>query len=185
MTTAYLFPIVAKLSERAEEIAGAVLFALALALLVAEFFAPTHGSVAAGGLVVLVIGLILLADSTESAVPSLLLVALGVVLALFAALVIVEIVLARHRPVTTGASGLENEIGAVREALAPEGMVFIHGERWRAVSADGGHLPVGTPVRVLAVRELTLLVEPLTVSEAGLPPPPGAYEEHPFPGRAS
>ena len=29
--------------------------------------------------------------------------------------------MARHRPVTTGASGLENEIGTVREELAPVG----------------------------------------------------------------
>jgi membrane-bound serine protease (ClpP class) len=185
MATTSLLPLAAQLSDRAEEIAGAALLALALALIVAEFFAPTHGSVAAGGLVVLVAGLILLADSTESAVPSLLLVTLGVVLALFAALVIVEVILARHRPVTTGASGLENESGTVREALTPVGTVFIHGERWRAVSEDGAHLPVGTPVRVLAVRELTLLVEPLTASETGLPPPPGTYEEHSFPGRAS
>src|SRR4051794_16074751 len=111
MTATFFVPILAALSDRAEQAVGAALFALALGLIVAEFFAPTHGSVAAGGLVILVVGLIVLADSTESAVPSLLLVALGVLLALFAALVIVEIVLARHRPVMTGASGLENEIG--------------------------------------------------------------------------
>jgi membrane-bound serine protease (ClpP class) len=185
MTATFGIPILAALSDRAEQVAGATLFALALALIVAEFFAPTHGSVAAGGLVILVVGLIVLADSTESAVPSLLLVALGVLLALFAALVIVEIVLARHRPVTTGAFGLENEIGTVREAMAPEGTVFIHGERWRAVSADGTNLPIGTPVRVLAVRELTLIVQPLTAGETGLPPTPGTYEEITFPGRVS
>src|SRR4051794_4319659 len=162
MTATFFIPILAALGDRAEQVAGAVLFALALALIVAEFFAPTHGSVAAGGVVILVVGLIVLAGSTESAGPPPFLVALGVLLGLFAALVIVEIVLARHRPVTTGASGLENEIGTVREEMAPEGTVFIHGERWRAVSADGTHLSVGTPVRVLAVRELTLIVQPLT-----------------------
>jgi membrane-bound serine protease (ClpP class) len=185
MTATFLIPIFAALSDHAEQVVGAALFALALALIGAEFFAPTHGSVAVGGLVILVVGLIVLADSTESAVPSVLLVALGVLLALFAALIIVEIILARHRPVTTGASGLENEIGAVREEMAPEGTVFIHGERWRAVSADGSHLPVGTPVRVLAVRELTLIVQPLTEDELGLPPTPGTYEEITFPGRTS
>lgn len=185
MTTLYLLPIIASLSDQAEMIAGATLLALAFGLIAAEFFSPTHGSVAVGGLVVLIVGLILLADGTESAVPSLLLVALGVMLALFTALIIVEIVLARHRPVTTGASGLENEIGTVREEMAPEGTVFIHGERWRAFTADGSHLPVGTPVRVLAVRELTLIVQPLTAEETGLPPTPGTYEEITFPGRAS
>jgi membrane-bound serine protease (ClpP class) len=178
-----MIPIFASLSAHAEEVAGWVLLILALGLVAAELFSPTHGSVAAGGLVLVVAGLILLADGTESAVPSLLLVALGVLLALFAALVVVEILMARHRPVTTGASGLENEIGTVLEELTPEGAVFIHGERWRAFSADGSHLPVGTPVLVLSVHELMLFVQPITESETRLPPTPGTYEETTFSGR--
>jgi membrane-bound serine protease (ClpP class) len=180
MTATFIISIFASLSAHAEEVAGWVLLILALGLVAAEFFSPTHGSVAAGGLVLLIAGLILLADGSESAVPSLLLVALGVLLAFFAALVVVEIVMARHRPVTTGASGLENEIGTVREELAPEGIVVIHGERWRASSADGSHLPVGTPVLVLSVHELTLIVQPITETETGLPPTPGTYEETTF-----
>lgn len=179
MVPATSAPLLATFSDRAEAIAGGVLLLVALALIVAEFFAPTHGSIAVGGLVVLVVGLILLADGTESAVPSLLLVGLGVTLALFAALVIFEVVMARHRPVTTGMSGLEHELGAVQTALAPEGMVFIHGELWRAISADGSPLPAGTTVRVLAARDLTLIVQAVTATETGLPPTPGVFDDVP------
>ena len=62
------------------DIVGGVLLALALALFVAEFFAPTHGSVAVGGLVILVVGLIVLAQGTGSAVPVVLIVALALAL---------------------------------------------------------------------------------------------------------
>lgn len=166
----------AAIGDYTADIAGAVLLALALLLFVAEFFAPTHGSVAVGGLVILVVGLIVLAQGTGSAVPVVLIVALALALVAFAALAIFEVVMARHRPVTTGASGLENEIGVVREALASGGTVFIHGERWRAVAADGATLPVGTPVRVVAVHDLTLVVQPAAETETTLPPLPGAYD---------
>ena len=158
------------------DIVGGVLLALALALFVAEFFAPTHGSVAVGGLVILAVGLIVLAQGTRSAVPVVLIVALTLALIAFAALGIFEVVMARDRPVTTGASGLENEIGTVREELAPVGTVFVHGERWRAVTQDGAVLQVGTPVRILAVTDLTLVVQYAPETATTLPPVPGAYD---------
>ena len=50
----------------------------------------------------------------------------------------------------------------MRQALAPEGLVFLHGEIWRARSADGEAIPVGAPIKVEALREgLVLEVSPL------------------------
>jgi membrane-bound serine protease (ClpP class) len=169
-------PTFAQLNQYSADIVGGILLALALLLFVAELFAPTHGSVAVGGLVILVVGLIVLAQGTGSAVPVVLIVALALALVAFAALVIFEIAMARHRPVTTGASGLENEIGVVREELTPVGMVFVHGERWRATTEGGAILPVGTPVRILAVQDLTLVVEAAPETATTLPPLPGAYD---------
>jgi len=178
-----VIPIGAQLSNYGADIAGAVLLVLALALFVAEIFAPTHGSVAVGGLVILVVGLIVLAQGTGSAVPIVLIVALALALVAFAALVVFEIAMARHRPVTTGASGLENEVGVVREELTPVGMVFVHGEHWRATTEGGAVLPVGTPVRILAVRDLTLVVEAAPETATTLPPLPGAYDAPSSPAR--
>ncbi|MGI8691249.1 MAG: NfeD family protein [Thermomicrobiales bacterium] len=176
-------PIGAQLSNYGADIVGAVLLALAVLLFVAELFAPTHGSVAVGGLVILVVGLIVLAQGTGSAVPVVLIVALALALVAFAALVVFEIAMARHRPVTTGASGLENEVGVVREELTPVGMVFVHGEHWRATTEGGATLPVGTPVRILAVHDLTLVVEAAPETATTLPPLPGAYDTPSSPAR--
>lgn len=178
-TATVVIPLFAKLSDYGADIAGGVLLALALLLFVAEFFAPTHGSIAVGGVVIAVVGLIVLAQGTGSAVPVVLIVALALALVAFAALALFEVVMARHRPVTTGASGLENEIGVVREALTPVGTVFVHGERWRATTDDGATLPIGTPVRILDVRDLTLIVEGAPETATTLPPVPGAYDAPP------
>lgn len=171
--------IVATFSTYGADIVGVILLALALVLFVVEFFAPTHGSVAVGGIVIAVVGLIVLAQGTGSAVPVVLIIALVLALVAFAALAVFEIVMARDRPVTTGASGLENEIGVVREDLTPVGTVFVHGERWRAMTEDGAVLTVGTPVRILAVHDLTLVVEVAPETATTLPPLPGAYDAPP------
>jgi len=58
----------------------------------------------------------------------------------------------------TGSAGLVGEIGVVKNALAPRGKVFVHGELWNAVART----PIGenAPVRVVAVTGLLLEVEP-------------------------
>ena len=61
-----------------------------------------------------------------------------------------------------GAEALVDARGVASEALAPTGYVRVGAELWRAelASGDGEALPSGAPVRVRAVRGLTLLVEP-------------------------
>jgi membrane-bound serine protease (ClpP class) len=59
---------------------------------------------------------------------------------------------------TTGSAGLVGEIGFVKNALEPEGKVFVHGELWNAVSRTP--LLEGVRVRVVNVTGLKLEVEP-------------------------
>jgi membrane protein implicated in regulation of membrane protease activity len=57
--------------------------------------------------------------------------------------------------------GLVGALGTARERLAPEGYVRVGSELWRARLTDGhGPIEVGGAVRVVAVSELTLQVEP-------------------------
>lgn len=64
-----------------------------------------------------------------------------------------------------GAGGAESLVGArgvASETLASSGYVRVGPELWRAelASSDGRVIPSGARVRVLAVRGLTLIVEP-------------------------
>jgi membrane-bound ClpP family serine protease len=65
---------------------------------------------------------------------------------------------------STGKEELVGEEGEVTEALGSAdgtGMVFIHGELWRAASPGGVVIPKGARVRVRKVAGLTLEVEPV------------------------
>jgi membrane-bound serine protease (ClpP class) len=65
----------------------------------------------------------------------------------------------KARPVT-GAEGMIGEIGETLARLEPFGMVRVHGELWKAESVSG-NIEAGRRIRVTAVNNLTLHVEPL------------------------
>lgn len=60
-----------------------------------------------------------------------------------------------------GGESLIGKRGIVVEDLAPEGIVSIEGELWRAVSVNGKHISSGRFVRVVGAQGLNLLVEEL------------------------
>jgi len=57
------------------------------------------------------------------------------------------------------------ETGSAITPLDPEGKVFVHGEYWDAVAAQP--VPAGTRVRVTAIRQLKLTVEPVPPQYGG------------------
>ena len=63
-----------------------------------------------------------------------------------------------HRP-RTGAEGLVNEIGIVKQVNGREGKVLVHGELWQAVFV--APVTVGTKVRVQSVENLVVTAVPL------------------------
>ena len=54
-------------------------------------------------------------------------------------------------------------IGATAKVIAPisstDGRVAIYGEEWSAVCADGGEIPVGEQVKIVAQNGLIMTVE--------------------------
>ena len=142
--------------------AGLLLMALALGFFVAEAFVVSHGALALAGAVAFVVGSLMLFDPAGENYQVSLQVAL-IVAATMAALVAfaaLKIVQARKAPVVTGESELVGQIGVVREALDPEGFVFVHGELWRA-RTEGESVPPGETVRVEGLDDgLTLKVAP-------------------------
>ena len=61
-----------------------------------------------------------------------------------------------------GTDGLIGALGTVRKRLAPEGWVRVGSELWRAeLVREGDAAEVGSEIRVLEVRGMTLRVEPV------------------------
>lgn len=144
--------------------AGIVFMALAFVLFIADVFMPTHGILTAGGIVSLIMGGLLLVNT--GAAPGLPGVSpytvAGVAIGLggFFFFAIYKVVRARRKRPTTGHESLVGTVAQTRTDLAPEGMVYVNGELWHAVSADGS-IPSGQSVRVVGVQGLELRVETL------------------------
>jgi membrane-bound serine protease (ClpP class) len=149
-------------------VAGLLLIALAFGLFAAEAFVISHGALAAGGVVSLAFGGLLLFDTDSEAfeisVPLVLLTA--AVLGGFFAWIIAKAVQARNAQVLTGTEDLIGAHGEVRSPLAPLGHVFVKGALWRARSEHEG-IQVGDQVVVEKVDGLTLTVAPAAPRSAG------------------
>ncbi|HLM46878.1 MAG TPA: NfeD family protein [Myxococcaceae bacterium] len=142
-----------------------VLLLLGVALLAAELFF-TSGLLGAAGLLLLVLGGVFLVDRFDAGwfVDKPLHLSLSTVLptALFVAGASVFLAFraaqTRRLPQRAGDVGLVGEQGHVLEAVSPSGgAVFVHGERWAALSSTP--LPPGARVVVRCVEGLTLFVD--------------------------
>jgi membrane-bound serine protease (ClpP class) len=140
-------------------VAGLLLMLLAFAFFAAEAFVPSHGALTVAGSVCFVIGALLLfepaGDTYKVSLPAVL--AIAATLTATMAVVALKIVQVRRAPIVTGTSELMGQIGVVRQALDPEGLVFVHGELWRA-RTEGDPMPPGTTVQVNGIDELVLEV---------------------------
>lgn len=139
--------------------AGLLLILFGVALLIAEIKVVSHGVLAVGGVVSMVLGSLMLYDAPETGLRISWLVIIPTVGAT-AGLVILAVtygVRALYRTPTTGAPGMVGQVGIVQRALDPEGQVMIEGELWRAIAQDGP-VPAGEAVRVASMDGLTLTV---------------------------
>jgi membrane-bound serine protease (ClpP class) len=152
-------------------IAGILLIAAAIALMVAEAHLASHGVLGASGVAALIAGGLLLYDTDTSAldvsVPIVILA--GLLLGGFLAFALQRALAARREPVRTGWEEMVGVEGEVRLALDPVGQVFVEGALWRARAADDGvKIEVGDRVRVESVDGLTLLVRPASEQQKGV-----------------
>jgi len=142
--------------------AGVLLILLALALFILEAKFTSHGVLAIGGIVSMMLGAMFLIRSPLTSGG----VSLGVALAATLPFALITVFLmrlvlrSRSWKSTTGREELIGEEGIAISGLGAgtEGMIRVHGELWQAVSPR----PVseGKPVRVRSVEGLKLHVEP-------------------------
>lgn len=139
--------------------AGVLLVVFAFVLFAFDLFAPTHFVLTTGGVVALLMGSLLLLNSSEPYLrvePWAIATLVGVVVVLVTAGLILAVRRLRRFRVS-GVESLVGQVGVVRQELAPDGFVFVDGALWKA-QAEDPPLPAGTPVEVLAVEGLLLRV---------------------------
>ncbi len=87
---------------------------------------------------------------------TLLLITILAAVALAALLIVIA--LYSHKNSAVSRVKLIGEIGHVTNDLNPEGSVVVHGELWRAQSANGNSIGAPAQVRVVEARDHLLIV---------------------------
>ena len=142
-------------------VAGLALILLAMVFFLAEIKVASHGLLAAGGVLALLLGSAILFQGGGPGFR----VAWPVILSATAATAVFFLgvigagLKAQQRRVTTGARGMIGLRAQVVEALAPAGRVRVHDEVWQAI-ADSA-VAVGADVVITGVEGLTLRVRPV------------------------
>jgi membrane-bound serine protease (ClpP class) len=135
--------------------AGLLLIALAIILFIAEVKVASYGVLSVGGLVALTLGSIMLFEDVS---VSLKLMAPTIVLVGGFFVVVASLAFRAYRgKPASGREGLIGEKGLVEKTLDPEGLIFIHGEYWRATAPE--KIQEGERVTVEDVDGLMLRVK--------------------------
>ena len=146
---------------------GAALLLLAFALFALEAKFTAHGVLGVGGAVAMVLGAVMLISSPipEMRIHWSTAIALALPFAAITMFLLSLVMRARRGKVETGQEGMVGETGAAITALEPEGKVFVRGEYWDATAPQP--VPAGARVRVTAIRQLKLTVEPISQENGG------------------
>lgn len=139
--------------------AGILLIILAIIFFIMEMKITSYGLLSVAGIISLLLGSLMMFKGTgpdfklswQVLLPTLILVSGFFV---FVAGLVFRAQISKPR---TGSRGLVGEIGIVKQALAPEGKVFVHGELWNAKSEQT--IDENKKVRVVNVVNLMLEVE--------------------------
>ena len=135
--------------------AGLLLIGLAIILFIAEIKVTSYGLLSLAGLISLALGSVMLFEnvgvSLKLMMPTIVLVGgffVGIAFLAFRAY---------RRTPKGGRDGLIGEPGVVEEKIDPEGLIFAHGEYWKATSNEV--VEEGEKVRIIGLRGLMLIVE--------------------------
>lgn len=147
--------------------AGALMILLAFILFTAEVMVVSHGILAIGGIIALVLGSLLLFPSPEPYLRLSWSVLLPAVLAitLFFTFVVAKVVQAHREKPISGTGAMLGEQGTAVTDIMAEGKVMVRGEYWNATSSE--RIGMGEKVEVTEVTGLRLTVKKVADSTAG------------------
>ncbi len=135
--------------------AGVMLILLAIVFFIAEVKVASYGLLSVGGVTALTLGSIMLFEDTGVSLK-LMLPTLVLIAGFFVGVAAIAFRAAIRKPLG-GAEGLLGEIGEIIETVNPEGLMFVHGETWRALSNE--RLEKGQKAEVVSVKGLLLEVK--------------------------
>ena len=141
--------------------AGILLIVLAIIFFIMEMKITSYGLLSVAGIVSLLLGSLMLFEGNTPDMKLSLNVLLPTIILISGFFVVIASLVFRaqiSKP-TTGSRGLVGEIGIVKQALTPEGKVFVHGELWNARARET--IDEDVKVRVVEVVNLVLEVEPV------------------------
>lgn len=114
--------------------AGLILIALSIIFFIAEVKITSYGVLSLGGIISLTLGSIMLFEDVKVSLK-LLMPTTVLVGGFFIVVSALAFRAYRSRP-KSGLEGLMGEVGLVKERIDPEGLIFVHGEYWRATSRE-------------------------------------------------
>lgn len=146
--------------------AGLALIIFAIVLFILEIKIVTHGLLAIGGAISLLLGSLMLIRAGSSLevvkLSRSVIITSTVVTSLFFVFILGLGLKAQHRKPVTGLEGMIGLTGESLGTLNPLGKVRMHGELWNAESVSG-NIDEGKKVRVTAIKNLKLFVEEVNV----------------------
>jgi membrane-bound serine protease (ClpP class) len=137
-----------------------VMIVAAFAMFILEAKFQAHGVVAAGGVVLMVLGALLLVDGPIPQMRVQLWAALAVAIPMgFITVFLMSIAMkARRNKVLTGEEAMIGQVAIVCAPLMPRGKVFVRGELWDAIAP--ANIDAGGKVVIRKIENLVLYVEP-------------------------
>ena len=142
--------------------AGLALIIFSIILFILELKLATHGVLAIGGVVSLLLGSFMLIQSESSLefvkISRSVIISTVVISSLFFLFIIGLGLKAQRAQPVTGIEGIKGESGEALETLDPLGFVRVHGEMWKAESLSG-KIDKGKKVKIVGIENLKLFVE--------------------------
>ncbi len=140
--------------------AGLLLIIFAIILFILEVKIASHGLLAIGGVVSVIIGGMMLIDTVDPSlqVSKSVIFTIALLLAGFIVLAGTLAYKARVSKPTTGVEGLVGETGTVKEKIDGAGYVYVAGELWEATAENP--IEVGVEVTVVEVDKMKIKVKP-------------------------
>jgi membrane-bound serine protease (ClpP class) len=139
--------------------AGLILIILSFIFFVIEAITPTFGIFITSGIITFILGsLMLFKKTSEYKIPLSSIILASVLTGIFVYFIIWFAWKTKRRKITTGKEGIIGEEGKTLTDLNPEGMVFVHGEYWKAKSKSG-NIEKNKKIKVVDIKGLVLIVE--------------------------